>query len=129
VSALTSFDLELLTDRSYAHLVTLRKDGSPHSTPVWVDATGDLVLVNTAVGRAKDRHIRRDPRVALSVLDRKNPYRWVSISGVVVDITSDGAEEHIDILSRRYDRQPYRYIPGQVREILKIRPDRIVRSG
>jgi PPOX class probable F420-dependent enzyme len=121
--------MELLTDRSYAHLVTLREDGSPHSTPVWVDATGDLVLVNTAVGRAKDRHIRRDPRVALSVLDRKNPYRWVSISGVVVDITSDGAEEHIDILSRRYDRQPYRYIPGQVREILKIRPDRIVRSG
>ncbi len=128
MAKLSQADLELLTGRNYAHLVTLFEDGSPQATPVWIDARDGLVLVNTAVGRLKDRHVRRDPRVALSVLDRRNPYRWVSITGSVVEITTEGAEEHIDILSRRYDRQPYRYVPGQVREILKIRPDRIVRS-
>lgn len=127
--ALTPLDVELLTGRNYAHLVTLDAHGAPRSTPVWVDARDGLVLVNTAMGRVKDRDVRRDPRVALSVLDRRNAYRWISISGAVVEITTEGAEEHIDLLSRRYDRQPFRYIAGQVREILKIRPDRIVRSG
>jgi PPOX class probable F420-dependent enzyme len=129
VPALTPLDVELLTGRNYAHLVTLDAHGAPRSTPVWVDARDGLVLVNTAMGRVKDRDVRRDPRVALSVLDRRNAYRWISISGAVVEITTEGAEEHIDLLSRRYDRQPFRYIAGQVREILKIRPDRIVRSG
>jgi len=128
MAELTDRDLGYLTGTHYATLVTMNADGSPQATITWVDAEGGHVLINTAQGRVKDRNARVDPRVALTVMKDGDAYDWISITGSVVDIeVSERAERHIDELSHRYDGHGYTYTPGQVREILKIRPDRIVR--
>lgn len=125
---LTEDDVARLTGTDYATLVTMNPDGSPQVSVVWVDAADGHVLVNTAMGRVKDRNVRADPRVAVSVMRGGDPYDWISITGTVVDIeVGERAERHIDQLSYRYDGHGYGYTPGQVREILTIRPDRIVR--
>jgi PPOX class probable F420-dependent enzyme len=127
---LTAEDLALLRGRNYAHLVTINPDGTPQSTPLWIDADDDgHVLVNTAAGRVKDRNIRRDPRVAVSVFAQDDPYRWLSINGTVVAI-EEGPEAlaHIGALARRYDDRDWVPVEGQVRVIFTIRPDRVVRS-
>ncbi len=125
---LTPRDMEYLTGTDFATFVTVNPDGSPHATVTWVDAADGHVLVNTAQGRVKDRNVHANPRVALSVLRGGDAYDWISITGTVVDIeVGDRAERHIDELSHRYDGHGYAYAPGQVREILRIRPDRIVR--
>lgn len=131
MTALTPEDVALLRGRNFAHFVTIDPDGSPHSTPVWIDADDDgAVLVNTALGRRKDRDVRRDPRVAVSVYEQENPYRWLSVSGTVVEIV-EGAEAlaHIDVLSRKYSAMPWEPVPGQVRVRYRIRPDRVARSS
>lgn len=127
---LTPDDLALLRGRNYAHLVTLNADGSPQATPVWIDADDEgHVLVNTAVGRRKDRNVRHDPRVSVSLHDQADPYRWLSVDGTVVGMTEgDEALAHIDALSRRYDEKPWVPTPGQVRVIYRIRPDRVRRG-
>ncbi len=124
---LTDHDVELLTSKALAHFVTLMPDGSPHVSPVWIDSQDGMVLVNTAEGRVKYRNVRRDPRVAVSVVSPDDPYDTVAIRGRVVEITREGAEAHIDSLSERYTgRTPYgRYVPKRV--LLKIRPERINR--
>src|SRR5215472_8427001 len=68
---------DLFTKRAFASLGTLMPDGSPQVTPVWCDLEGDLVIVNTAKGRQKDKNMRRDPRVALAIIDPENPYRYL----------------------------------------------------
>ncbi|HET7236618.1 MAG TPA: PPOX class F420-dependent oxidoreductase [Actinomycetota bacterium] len=128
MAELTDRDLEYLSGTHFAILVTMNPDGSPQATITWVDAAEGHVLINTARGRVKDRNVRADPRVALTVLRDGNAYDWISVYGTVVDIeVSERAERHIDELSHRYDGHGYTYTPGQVREILKIRPDRIHR--
>jgi len=124
-------DVALLRGRSFGHFVTLNPDGTPHSTPVWIDVDeAGNILVNTAVGRRKDRDVRRDPRVAVSVHEQENPYRWLSVNGTVVDmVEGDEALAHIDALSRRYGGKPWEPVQGQVRVRYAIRPDRIARSG
>jgi PPOX class probable F420-dependent enzyme len=120
----------LLTGPNIAHLATLMPDGSPQVTPVWVDTDGRDVLVNTADGRLKVHNVRRDPRVALDVTDRANPYVAVLIRGRVVDISAEGARDHIDRLARRYTGAE-RY-PGDAAErrlILRIRPERVAERG
>jgi PPOX class probable F420-dependent enzyme len=103
-------------------------DGSPHATITWVDAADGHVLVNTAEGRVKHRNCAANPRVAITVMKNGDAYDWISITGTVVAFeTGEHAERHIDELSHRYDRHGYNYTPGQVREILKIRPRRIIR--
>jgi PPOX class probable F420-dependent enzyme len=125
---LTPGDLEMLSGTNVVTLVTLNPDGSPHATITWVDAADGHVLVNTAQGRVKDRNVRADPRVSISVMHAGDAYEWISITGTVVDIeVGERAERHIDELSWRYDGHGYTYTPGQVREILKIRPDRVIR--
>jgi PPOX class probable F420-dependent enzyme len=125
---LTPDDLELLQGRNYAQLVTLNPDGTPQVTVLWVDADEDDVLVNTAEGRTKDRNLRRDPRTAVSVVQDGDWYRWISITGTVVDrVTGPEADSHIDRLSRRYDDEPWRPTAGQVRVLYRIRPDRVIR--
>lgn len=130
MAELLASDLELLTGKSFAHVVTLRADGSPHAVPTWVDAADGYVLVNTAVGRVKDRNVRRDPRVAVSIHAHDDPYLWLSIGGIVAErVTGPEAEQHIDALNRRYhDGEPWKYREGQVRVLYRIRPDRIVRG-
>ena len=116
---------DLFQKKTFAHLATLMPDGSPQVTPVWCDYDNTHVLVNSARGRRKDKNMRARPQVALSIQDPDNPYRYVGIRGRVVEITEQGADEHIDRLARRYlgvDRYPYRR-PGEVRVIYKILPE------
>jgi PPOX class probable F420-dependent enzyme len=127
MAAIPEKDRDLLEKKAFAHLVTLRADGSPHVTPVWIDWDGTHVRFNTAKGRAKVKHLQRDPRVALSIQDPDNPYRYVQIQGRVAEATEQGAVQHIDALARKYlgqDRYPWRR-PGEVRITYKIRPERV----
>jgi PPOX class probable F420-dependent enzyme len=116
--------LDLFQKRAFAHLATLMPDGRPQVTPVWCDFDGTYVRINSAKGRVKDRNMRRDPRVTLSIQDPDNPYRYLEVRGRVVEITEDGADAHIDSLAKKYlgvDTYPYRQ-PGETRVIYKIRP-------
>ena len=118
---------DLFSKKSFAHLATTMADGRPQVTPVWIDFDGTHVLVNSATGRVKDKNLRRDKRVALSILDPDDPYRYMSILGQVVEITQAGADEHIDRLAKKYlglDKYPY-HRPGEARVIYKIRPEKV----
>ena len=122
---------DLLTKKAFASLATVMADGSPQVTPVWFDFDGTHLRVNSAKGRVKDRNMRRNGRVALSILDPENPYRHVAIRGRVEEITEAGADAHIDSLSKKYlgqDRYPNRR-PGEVRVIYRIRPERVSTMG
>ena len=120
--------LDLLTTRrAFANLATVMPNGSPQVTLVWFDFDGRYIRVNSARGRVKDRNMRRDPRVALSILDPDNPYRYLSIRGRVITITEDGAVEHTNGLARKYlgvDENPNRFA-GQERVIYVIEPRRV----
>ena len=116
---------DLFQKRAFANLATLMPDGSPQVTPVWIDFDGVHILVNSAEGRQKDRNMNRDRRVALSILDPDNPYRYVQVRGKVVDITLEGAEEHIDKMAEKYldkEKYPYRR-KGERRVLYKIKID------
>jgi PPOX class probable F420-dependent enzyme len=123
--------LDLLKKPAFANLGTLMHDGSPQVTPVWVDFDGKHVRVNSALGRVKDKNMRRDPRVALSIQDPENPYRYLEIRGKVVEITQNGADEHINKLTQKYlgkPEYPYRK-PGEVRVVYKIEPQKVSFMG
>ena len=118
---------DLFTKRAFAHLATLMPDGQPQVSPVWIDFDGRHVVFNTARDRQKDRNLRRDPRVSLSILDPENPYRYLEIRGRVAEVTEEGADAHIDRLAKKYlslDTYPYRQ-PGEVRVIFKIAPEHV----
>jgi PPOX class probable F420-dependent enzyme len=118
--------LDLFQKPAFAHLATLMPDGSPQVTPVWIDYDGEYVLVNSARGRQKDRNMQGNPHVALAISDPVNPYRFVQVRGAVVEITEQGAAEHIEELSQKYTGAGYRgWAPGMVRVIYKIRPDHV----
>ncbi len=122
---------DLFSKRAFASLGTLMTDGSVQVTPVWVDLEGDLVVINTARGRQKDKNMRRDPRVALAIIDPDNPYRYLEIRGRVAEIIEDGADAHIDKMAKKYlgaDKYPYRQA-GEVRVMFKIRPERTNTMG
>lgn len=123
--------LELFEGPNFAHLATVNPDGSPQVSPVWVHARDGLIEVNTVRGRVKDRNMTSEPRVALSITDAKDPYIRASVQGEVVGSTEEGAVEHIDFLSEKYDGvTPYpRLTPGMVRVIYRIRPRRVHVTG
>jgi PPOX class probable F420-dependent enzyme len=119
---------KLFEDKNFVFLSSLMKDGSPHVTPTWADIENGNILINTAIGRIKQKNISRDPRVALAIADQNNPYDMVTIRGKVIEqISGDTAEEHIDKLAKKYigkDKYPGRS-PGEKRILLKIKPERI----
>lgn len=118
---------DLFEKRAFAHLATLMPDGSPQVTPVWCDYDGTYVIVNSAKGRVKDRNMRRDNRVALAVVDPENPYRHLAVRGRVAEITEEGADTHIDRLSKKYlgkEKYPFRRA-DEIRVIYKILPERV----
>ena len=122
---------DIINKRAFAHLATLMVDGSPQVTPVWCDFDGTYVRINSAKGRLKDKNMRRDKRVALSIQDPDNAYRYLEIRGEVVEVTESGADADIDRLAKKYldkDRYPFR-APGEVRVIYKIRPDKVSTVG
>jgi PPOX class probable F420-dependent enzyme len=113
---------DLFQKRGFAHVATLRPDGSPHVTPVWVDYDGTHVRFNTARGRAKLCHLERDPRIAVAIQDPDDPYRYVQVRGRVVEVTEYGADAHIDALAKKYlgqDRYPFRQ-SGEIRVTCKV---------
>jgi PPOX class probable F420-dependent enzyme len=119
---LTDRERQLLDGKNYLHLGTLNADGSPQVSPVWVAVEDDLVVINTARGRLKERNMTRDPRVAVSIHDQANPYDHATFRGQVVDITETGAHEHIDKLSEKYTGGPYQWHrDGEQRVIVKIK--------
>jgi PPOX class probable F420-dependent enzyme len=122
---------DLLQKKAFANIATVNPDGSPQVTPVWFDVDGEDIRINTARGRVKDRNLRRNSAVALSVMDPDNPYRYVQVRGRVNEVTESGADAHIDSLAKKYmgvDKYPYRR-PGEVRVIFKIRPERVQTMG
>ena len=122
---------DLFSKIAFAHLATLMPDGTPQVTPVWFDFDGSYIRVNSAKGRVKDRNMRREKRVALSVQDPDSPYRSLAVQGEISEITEDGADAHIDSLAKKYlgkDKYPFRQ-PGEVRVIYKIRANKVHTSG
>ena len=131
MAELTDKQRRFIAENPYVGTVTtLRRDGSPHNTIVWVDAEDGNLTFNTAVGRAKERHLRNDPRVAVTVVDPENTYPWVSISGRA-ELTMDGADEQIDKLAKKYlgeDKYPWRN-PQEQRISVKITPEKVDSAG
>jgi PPOX class probable F420-dependent enzyme len=126
MSKLDEKSMKLLLEKNFAFLATVDAKGRPQVTPIWVDSDGEYVLLNTAMGRVKQKNTMRNPRVAVAVLDMSDPYRYGAIRGRVVEqIQGQTAEEHIDKLARKYlgkDKYPFRQA-GEKRVILKIAPE------
>ncbi len=118
---------ELLQAKNFCIVSTLRKDGSVHSAPIWVDVQNGQAVLNTAEGRAWPSNLERDPRVTLLVQNMENPYQYVEIRGTVAERTHDGADEHIDAMAKKYmdkDSYPLRQ-PGEQRVIIRVAPERV----
>jgi PPOX class probable F420-dependent enzyme len=124
--------LDLLTEKkAIANLATLQPDGSPQVTPVWFDYINGRIRVNTAKGRVKARNMSEGSKVAMSIVDPDNAYRYIQIRGTVTEETTDGAEPHIDSLAKKYldkDVYPWRD-PKQTRVIYEITPSAVQAMG
>jgi PPOX class probable F420-dependent enzyme len=116
---------DLMTSpRAFAHLATVNPDGAPQVTPVWFDMKDGRVRVNSARGRVKTRNMVEGARVALSILDPDNAYRYLQIRGTVTRATEQGGDAHIDSLAKKYlgkDSYPFRRA-DEVRVIFEIEP-------
>lgn len=123
-------DLFSDTTRAYLYLATTMPDGSPQVTPVWFDTDGEYILINSALGRVKDKNMRLRPQVAMAISDPKDPYRYIQIRGRVVEITTDGAVDHINRLSQKYTGHNYYTGPTtEQRVTYKILPEKVNRKG
>lgn len=120
---------DLLKDetKAFAYLATLMRDGTPQVTPVWFNTQGVYLLINSVLGRVKDKNMRARPQIALVIPDPKDPYRYIQIRGRVSEFITDGAEKHIDDLNFKYHGIPvYKYHdPQKPRVIYKIKPEKI----
>lgn len=127
---LTEVQGAFLRGPNYAVVAVLREDGSPHQTVIWIDWDGEHVLLNLNQERAKLGHLRDDPRVAVLTVDRDDPYRWLAIEGDVVEITTEGAYEHIVRQAGVYrGREEYPLKPGEERVLVRVRPRRVEPYG
>jgi PPOX class probable F420-dependent enzyme len=137
-----NYNIDLLSEpiirffrgRNFAFLGTINKDGSPQVTPVWIDIIESqnspdrgLIIINTAMDRLKQKNVSRDPRISISMVDESNPYSMVTIKGRVIEQTTQGADNNIDDLARKYlDAERYPSHSSSVKRIiLKIKPEKI----
>ncbi len=118
---------DLLADetKSYVYLATIMADGTPQVTPVWFSTDENYILINTAVGRVKDRNMQARPNVALVFQDPNTPYRYMQIREKIAERTSEGAVQHIHALSQKYMGKDWTIPAGEERVIFKISPDKI----
>jgi PPOX class probable F420-dependent enzyme len=135
-SILTEPIVKFFRGKNFGFLGTVNKDGSPQVTPTWIDiiekeenedGREEIILINTAMDRLKQKNVSRDPRISISIVDEDNPYSMVTVKGRVVEQTTEGADEHIDKLAKRYlnaDRYPA-HSPSVKRIILKVKPEKI----
>src|SRR5690348_13698116 len=117
----------LLEAKNFASVATLRRDGTIHEIPTWIDVQDGRPVLNTAEGRAWPRNLERDPRVTITVQNLDNPYEYVTVTGHVAERTHDGADEHIDAMARKYlgaDTYPMRE-SGEQRVIIRVEPERV----
>jgi PPOX class probable F420-dependent enzyme len=128
VAPLTDEQARLLLEPNFATVGTVNADGSPQLTIVWIDWDGEHVLFNPAAGRAKPRNLERDPRVSVLVVDREDGYRWVAVRGKG-GLSTEGADEHIDKLARKYTGQGWQPKPGEQRLLVRVRPDHVSAYG
>lgn len=128
MTRLTEEQARLLAGPNFGVVTTLRPDGSPHSTVVWVDVADGVPSFNTAKGRVKDQNLEQDARLALLVVADGDFYRWLSVDGRA-ELTQDGAHEQIDTLSRKYDGKPWEYVEGQDRVTVRLLPERVLSYG
>ena len=123
--------LDLFQKKAFGSLSTLMPDGSPQTTPVWVDYQNGDIWVNSALGRQKDKNVRRDARVSIAIIDPDNTYRYVEVRGRVAQITEDGADAHINKMAKKYlgqDIYPFRQ-PGEKRVLYKIKIEKALAIG
>jgi len=124
------FDDLLYGDRKpLLYLATIMADGSPQVTPVWFDTDGDFILINTNEGRIKDKNMKARSRVSMVIQDPDEKERYLGMRGEVVDYTREGADEHINKLSLKYNNKPWTYREGQRRIIYRIKPIRFDLHG
>ena len=131
MAQLPATHIDIIHKKAFAHFATIMSDGTPQVSPVWVDEKDGFILINSALGRVKDKNVHKNPAVAVSITDPDNPYRMLSIRGRVVDIITEGAEEHIDAMAKKYmgvDSYPYR-TPTEKRVIYKISTDSVSSYG
>ncbi len=120
--------IRLIQAKNFAFLATVNKDGSPQVSPVWIDTDGEFILINTAIGRVKERNTRRDPRVAIAIAEQSDPYSWIMVRGRVTEwIEGPEAEAHIDKLSKKYTGRAkfVKNDPNEHRVIFKILPEKV----
>ena len=128
MAGLTHEQARLLQEPNFATVATVNPDGSPQLSIVWIDWDGECVLFNTAVDRVKPRNLERDPRVSVLVLDRGDGYRWVAVRGAA-QLTTEGADEHIDKLARKYTGEGWQPKPGEQRLLCSFRPEHVSAYG
>ena len=117
----------LLEGKNFAHVATIKKDGTPYVIPVWVHTDGEHVIVNSAEGRVWPKHLERDPRTTVTVLNMENPYEYALITGRVAKRSHDDADDVIDSLAKKYmgvDEYPFRQ-PGEQRVTIRIAPETV----
>lgn len=130
--ALTRAQAQLFEDPNIGVLGTLRKDGTMHLTPVWVSLDGDVVVVNTSTDRIKYRHLQRDPRVSIVVIDSNDSTRYVSVTGIA-ELTQEGAKDHMYALGKKYVTEPQQLeaynevvrATGDIRALVRVTPTHV----
>ena len=118
---------ELFNRKNFAHITSLMPDGSPQASPVWCEAVGDNIVINVDASTIKAKNLRRDPRVAVSIVDQEKPYEAVFIRGRVTEFKPDSQGKHIDALAKKYlglDEYPF-HQPGEERLTVIITPDTV----
>ena len=125
MSKLSEDQIKLLRQNHLAYLATVNADGSPQVTPVWVDTDGEAVIMNTSIGRLKERNLRRDPRVMIAVNDPANPNATQLLIKGRAELIEEGAKEVIDKLAKKYtghDEYPWLQ-PGERRVTIRVVPE------
>lgn len=122
---------DLFDKKIFAGLATIMPDGAPQVTPVWIDYDGECVVFNTAAGRQKDKNLQARPMTSVMLVDPDNPYRYLEVRGSVIERTTDGADDHINKMAKKYlgqDVYPFRQA-GEQRVIYRIKPERVSSLG
>ena len=122
---------DLLESKALAHVATVGADGAPQSNPVWFDWDGELIRFSQTTTRQKLRNVQREPRVALSIVDPENPYRYLEVRGTVVAVDPDPEKAFIDAMAQKYlgaEKYPWNR-PGDERVVVVIRPEHTTQMG
>lgn len=122
---------DLLDKKSFAHVATVGPDGAPQNNPVWFDWDGETLRFSQTKTRQKYRNVQREPRIAVSIIDPDDPYRYLEIRGEVVGIDDDDDNAFIDAMAKKYieqDAYPW-HQPGDERVVVKVKPEKTTTMG